>query len=369
MKNSITTHSFLWMNGRVMTILVSVLMMLSFSGCHSNQKQSDYCTVKGTVKGLKNGTKLELLDEFQDFKVIATTTVKDGAFEFHPDIAAPTHVYLYTKDENQLKDFILEPGTILVEVDATDEEDYGTGAKGTPSNDIDRRYKALVNSGDQEAANALTDSVLNAEQTGALALDIVSNRCKSSKKGLDALNRLSPDLANLAFVAELKEELTRRMKTEAGGKYIDMEYPDVNGNPISLSSVVDNPANRYVLVDFWATWCDGCMDVLPNLVELYAKYHDKGLEIYGMSADTKGRYELWKSCLAENNMTWVNVCDFSGGRKDSKTRQDYALAAYPTTVLIDGQTGVIIARGKTIDELDAMLAELLQEQEQEQDKI
>ena len=342
---------------------ISLSLLIGLSGCHSHQKQSDYCTVKGTVKGLKDGTKLELLDEFQDFKVIATTTVKDGAFEFHPDIAAPTHVYMYTKDEDQLKDFILEPGTILVEVDATDEEDLGTGAKGTPSNDIDRRWIALINSGDLEAANVLMDSVLDAEQTGALALDIVSNRCKSSKKGLDALNRLSPELADLAFVAELKEELTRRLKTEAGGMYIDMEYPDVDGNPVSLSSVVNSPKNRYVLVDFWATWCDGCVEVLPDLVELYAKYHDKGLEIYGMSADPKGRYELWKSCLTKNNMTWVNVCDFSGGRKDSKARHDYALAAYPTTVLIEGQTGVIIARGKKIDELDAMLAELLQEQE------
>ncbi|MBO7494349.1 MAG: AhpC/TSA family protein [Bacteroidales bacterium] len=342
-------------------LTIALSLLIGLGGCHSHQKHSDYCTVKGIVKGLKDGTKLELLDEFQDFKVIATTTVKDGAFEFHPDIAAPTHVYMYTKDEDQLKDFILEPGTILVEVDAADEEDLGTGAKGTPSNDIDRRWIALVNSGDQEAANALMDSVLDAEQTGVLALDIVSNRCKSSKKGLDALNRLSPELADLAFVAELRDELTRRMKTEAGGMYIDMEYPDVDGNLISLSSVVNNPANRYVLVDFWATWCDGCVAVLPELVELYAKYHDKGLEIYGMSADTKGRYELWKSSLTENNMTWVNVCDFSGGRKDSKTRQDYALAAYPTTVLIDGQTGVIIARGKTIDELDAMLVELLQE--------
>ena len=342
---------------------IALSLLIGLGGCNSNQKQSDYCTVKGTVKGLKDGTKLELLDEFQDFKVIATTTVKDGAFEFHPDIAAPTHVYMYTKDENQLKDFILEPGTILVEVDAADEEDLGTGAKGTPSNDIDRRWIALVNSGDQEAANALMDSVLDAEQTGALALDMVSNRCKSTAQGLDALDRLSPELTNLDFVAELRERLTRRLKTEVGGMYIDMEYPDVDGNPISLSSVVNNPKNHYVLLDFWATWCDGCVEVIPDLVELYAKYHDKGLEIYGMSADPKGRYELWKSCLAENNMTWVNVCDFSGGRVDSKARHDYALAAYPTTVLIEGQTGVIIARGKKIDELDAMLAELFQEQE------
>ena len=132
---------------------IALSLLIALGGCHSHQKQSDYCTVKGTVKGLKDGTKLELLDEFQDFKVIATTTVKDGAFEFHPDITAPTHVYMYTKDEDQLKDFILEPGTILVVVDATDEDDYHTGATGTPSNNVDRRYIALVDSGDREAAH------------------------------------------------------------------------------------------------------------------------------------------------------------------------------------------------------------------------
>ena len=346
------------MKTKLLLLSISLSLLIGLGGCHSNQKQSDYCTVKGTVKGIKDGTKLELQDEFQHYKVIATTTMKDGVFEFHPDITAPTHVYLYIKNGKQLKDFILEPGTILVEVDATDEEDYRTGAQGTPSNDVDRRCIAFVDSGNQEAANALMDSVLNAEQTGALALDIVSNRCRSSAQALEALDRLMPELANLAFVAELREELTRRMKTEAGGMYIDMEYPDVDGNPISLSSVVDNPANRYVLVDFWATWCDGCVKAIPKLVEIYSKYHDKGLEIYGMSVDPKGRYDLWKSCLSENNMTWVNVCDFSGGRRDSKVSYDYALSAYPTTVLIDGQTGVIIARDKELDELDAMLAEL-----------
>ena len=88
------------------------------------QPQGDYCTVKGTVKGLKDGTRLELVDEYDHFKAIATTRVKDGAFEFRPGISDPTHVYLYTADGRQLKDFFLEPGTITADVDATDENDY-----------------------------------------------------------------------------------------------------------------------------------------------------------------------------------------------------------------------------------------------------
>jgi thiol-disulfide isomerase/thioredoxin len=361
MKKTNEKPSFLKMNGRVLTALISVLMMLSFSGCHSHQNQSGYCTVKGTVlKGLKNGTKLELADAFDYFKVIETSTVKDGAFEFHPDIASPTHVYLYVHNGMQLKDFILEPGTILVEVDATDEEDYATGATGTTSNDTERKIRDYMLSGDHDTEKALKAEVMNANPTGALALANIEYWCDSSAQALDALDRLIPELASLPYVDELRDEFTRRMKTEAGGMYIDMEYPDVNGNPISLSSVVNNPANRYVLVDFWASWCGGCREALPRLVEIYAKYHDKGLEIFGLSTDSKNRFKFWKSCLEENSMTWINVCDFSGGGKgESKVRDEYALRAYPSTLLIDCQTGIIIARDKEPDELDVILAELL----------
>lgn len=338
---------------------IALLLLIAISGCHSNQNHSDYCTVKGTVKGLKNGTKLELQDEFQHYKVIANTTVKDGAFEFHPDISSPTHVYLYVTNKKQLKDFILEPGTIFVEVDADDEEDYRYGAQGTPSNDIERKFRALADKGDHEAAKAIMDSILGTEQTGALALDFAHNICDSTAQMLGVLDRLTPELANLDFVAEFREDLIRRLNTEAGCMYIDMEYPDVDGNPISLSSVVNNPNNRYVLVDFWATWCSSCVVELPELAEIYAKYHEKGLELYGVSMDVYPKE--WEKYVKAKNFAWINVCEgCGGGKQNSKAWYDYSLSGIPTTVLIDCQTGIIIARDKKTDELDVMLDELLQ---------
>lgn len=338
---------------------IALLLLIAISGCHSNQNHSDYCTVKGTVKGLKNGTKLELQDEFQHYKVIANTTVKDGAFEFHPDISSPTHVYLYVTNKKQLKDFILEPGTILVEVDADDEEDYRYGAHGTPSNDTERRFRALADKGDHEAAKAIMDSIMGTEQTGALALDFANNICDSTAQMLDVLDRLTPELANLEFVAEFREDLIRRLNTEAGGMYIDMEYPDVDGNPISLSSVVNNPNNRYVLVDFWATWCSSCVVKLSELTEIYAKYHEKGLELYGVSMDVYPKE--WEKYVKAKNYAWINVCEgCGGGKQNSKAWYDYSLSGIPTTVLIDCHTGIIIARDKKTDELDVMLDELLQ---------
>lgn len=339
-------------------MVTSVALAIGVSGCRNNQPE--YCTVKGTIKGLKEGTKIRLEDEFDHFKIIETTLVKDGHFEFHPRISTPTHVYLYSQDDTQLKDFFLEPGTIVVDVDASDEEDYEVNnATGTAANDIFKKIDELENSVDQEAAEALKRKVINAEQAGPLALYYAAH-WYSSAEALGILDRLIPELADKQYVAELREELKRRMKTEPAPKgskpnyFIDMTYPDATGKPVSLKSVVNNPANRYVLLDFWATWCSGCVEKIPQLKELYAKYHEKGLEIYSVAENPDADY--WKTFIKEKGMTWVNVCDDQPGR-DSKAWKDYTLPGIPTVLLIDGGTGAIIARDV---DMDKILGELLQ---------
>lgn len=339
-------------------MVVAVALAIGVSGCRNNQPE--YCTVKGTIKGLKEGTKIRLEDEFDHFKVIETTRVKDGHFEFHPRISSPTHVYLYSQDDTQLKDFFLEPGTIVVDVDASDEEDYEVNnATGTAANNTFKKIDELENSGDQEAVEALKREVINAEQAGPLALYYAAH-WYSSAEALGILDRLMPELAEKQYVAELREELTRRIKTAPapeGSKpnyFIDMTYPDATGKPVSLKSVVNNQANRYVLLDFWATWCSGCVEKIPQLKELYAKYHEKGLEIYSVAENPDVEY--WKTFIKEKGMTWVNVCDDHPGR-DGKAWKDYTLPGIPTVLLIDGETGAIIARDV---DMDKILGELLQ---------
>ena len=349
------------------SFLVVASMLLTMTACDNkkedNSQLPEYCTVKGNIKGVKDGTKLVLQDAWNGFEVIEKSVVTDGTYEFHPHIAEPTHVYLYTKDGIQLKDFILEPGTITADVDADDEEDYAVCGIGTVSNDLRRKRNELESSGNKAAADSLMYEVLSAEETGPLALLFAADVCNSSVKALSALNRLSPDLAKKPFVEELREELTRRVRTEPRTEgsdiiplFIDMSYPDVNGKPVSLSSVVQNPDNRYVLIDFWATWCSPCVASVPLLKELYAKYHAKGFEIYSVSED--GDEKNWKSFVSKNQMTWINVKDDQPGRKGSKAWFDYALHGIPTFLLVDTQSGEIIARNNK-DELDSLLDKLL----------
>ena len=338
--------------GIIITVLASMMVLC---GCQC----IDYCVLKGTVKGVKDGARLELQNAWDNWRIVGKTKVRNGTFEFHPWVTSTTHVYLYQGDK-QLKDFFLEPGTIVVEVDADDKMDCFTGAAGTPSNDAYRESLALTG----EAKKEFLDQFLASEQTGPLVLRYADYyNIWPSCQALDALERLSPELAALPRTAELKEELARRVKTEPRTEgsdfvpiYIDMEYPDAGGNPVSLASVVDNPRNRYVLLDIWATWCGPCVEDIPLLKEIYSKYHGKGLEIYSVSEDANG--DRWKNFLTENGMEWINVLDDNAGRKNSKMWKSYALNGIPTQLLIDGDTGEIIARDNHLD-LDAILSELL----------
>ncbi|MBQ6578762.1 MAG: AhpC/TSA family protein [Bacteroidales bacterium] len=324
----------------LLTALTS--LVIGLSGCDSS---SDYCVVKGNIKGVPDGSRLELQDGWNNCKIVGTTTVKDGSFEFHPKVTGPVHVYLY-QDDFQLQDFILESGTVFVDVDAAEGDEYGPGAKGTPSNDVLYRLRSFKKDGKTEALRALADSVLEAPQTGPLTVLLADSYRKSALQAHGALERLSPQLAGLRYVKDLKEEMSLLIKTEPRDdykpQYIDLEYSDIDGNPVRLSSVVNDPRNRYVLLDFWATWCGPCVRAFPQMKELYNEYHGKGLEIVSISIDESEK--RWKSFLQDNKFDWITIRDDLGGRSSSEVWKNYAISVIPMYILIDGDTGEILLR-------------------------
>ena len=351
-------------------VSITLLLMLTLVGCQ--QPASEYCIVKGTVQGVRDGAELVLQDDWNKCKVVSKTTVGNGTFEFHPCISKPTHVYLYATnpedvfanpyDGGQLKDFFLEAGTIVVDVHAEDETDMCRGATGTVLNDAYQKILAA----DPDAREALWEDAISNEQTNLLALAHADDYPDDLTRELEIVDRLSPDLAKTykGYISTLKKRLARnaeraeRRKHAAeeavslvGRHYIDMEYPDTDDVPVRLSAVVDDPETRYVILDFWATWCGSCVKSIPTLKEVYAKYHDKGLEIYSISQDSKALE--WKSYVEEKEMTWINVLAPGG-----KVYKDYCVETIPQVFLIDCRTGEILIHESHPD-LDAILSNLL----------
>lgn len=120
-----------------------------------------------------------------------------------------------------------------------------------------------------------------------------------------------------------------------GDVYTEISAKDTNGNTVSLSSVVGS--GKWVLVDFWATWCGPCRGEIPYLKEAYAKYAGKGFVIYGVSLDDDK--DAWREFVKENGMTWTNVNEPWRG---SKAASNYGVEAIPSNFLISPE-GKIVA--------------------------
>lgn len=153
----------------------------------------------------------------------------------------------------------------------------------------------------------------------------------------------------LQLVGSMAEALKQ---TAVGQKYTDVSAPDPEGKTIALSSVVG--PGKYVLLDFWASWCPPCRAEAPVMVAAYEKYAPKGFEIYAVSLDkTK---EAWLKGIKDLKLSWVQVSDLKFW--NSPAADTYGVRSIPSNVLI-GPDGTILARNLMGEQLEAKLAELL----------
>jgi peroxiredoxin len=130
----------------------------------------------------------------------------------------------------------------------------------------------------------------------------------------------------------------------------EINLPGVDGTPIALSSL----KGKVVLIDFWASWCGPCRKEMPNVVKAYAKFKNKGFEIYGVSLDKEK--DRWVEAIAKDGITWPQVSDLMQG--GSEVVKLYNIQGIPYTVLIDKE-GKILAKNLRGEELEKKLTEVL----------
>ena len=159
--------------------------------------------------------------------------------------------------------------------------------------------------------------------------------------------------SQVEYFAQQKAQEAKK-NAYVGKQFTDLEEPDADGKMHKLSEYVGK--GKWVLVDFWASWCGPCMQEMPNVVAAYEKYHAKGFDVVGLSFDNKK--EPWLKAIADQKMSWTHLSDLKGWRTIAS--ETYGVNSIPDNLLIDPQ-GKIVARGLRAQGLQDKLKEIFGE--------
>lgn len=392
-----------------------LLIVVSFTSLLSADAQSinnGYFKLTGKVKGRDTGKLiLSYLNKSGKHK-LNTAWLNHGEFSFKGYVDGASYASLtgdiktpYADDPNR-GDMFLEPGNISL---ALSESNFKypvvIGSAIQLSYDsiknslglIEKRYQPVLEEFSRlkssGAANgkALADSLVITQAKievylakrmdvylsyirnhpdSYLSAGLLSNFVFIKKIGIDSAQKyydgLSPKIRNSAMGIEFYGNLNsqrRLLKATLAGSIgavgsiaQDFSSPEIRGKMLSLSSFRNK---KYVLLDFWATWCPPCVAMMPALKNIYTKYHGKGLEIISVSWDNN--QHNWKAGVDRESINlWYNI--YAGPGKDAELIRKYEILSLPTTLLID-KNGMIIGRytgySTSIDGLTKQLEKLL----------
>ncbi len=144
------------------------------------------------------------------------------------------------------------------------------------------------------------------------------------------------------------------MQVFVGRQYTDLQLKDFNGQTHRLSEYVGK--GKWVLIDFWASWCGPCREELPDLVKIYEAFHNNGFDVVGISLDDE--VEAWQKAVKKMKLSWHHLSDLKGW--DSKAVETYKVFGIPTNLLVNPK-GKIVASNIELENLIDKLNEVLGE--------
>lgn len=357
-----------------------LLMLLSvfFIVINSNGQTKQFI-LKGKIGSLGAPAKVYLRYALHDGPRIDSVTLKKGNFSFKGSVDEPVMASLFlSRDGNPIKwpydELMFYIDTCTVYFSSKDSMKNAVTAGSVLNADL-QRYDSLMEPlriKFMQQAEGLTDREDRKQDPVMVQLkqemETVNRRFvkdhPASLVSLNVMRYMSNDAATVtAFDSllisfggldaglrnskkgeELLSSLNKKRMLLPGMLAPEFSQPDSSGREINLSSL----RGRYVLVDFWASWCKPCRADNKELVRVYAQFRDKNFTVLGVSVDTKR--DAWLKAVKDDNLSWIQVSDLKRGNTAADL---YQITGVPTTYLLDPD-GVIIAKnvhGKALGEL------------------
>lgn len=376
---------------KIYTVIAFIIIII-FASCNSTSpKRSavvmDGYKINGEITGIDSGWIFLKHTDENDNTIVDSTLIENKRFTFTGKQNTPEQVSLSLREKNASVNFFLDNSEI--EITASADSFKNAKVTGSPTQDQFVEYQKLLAPIDNEIASlnkelselsipvkgsntaAQTDSIKSKLATfdslknnkiisfikenpasivsaKAIISNFLWNPDVDQLTGL--YNLLKPQIQKSQYGKTIKEHVDIAQKLAIGKSAPDFSQPDMTGNLFKLSSL----RGKFVLIDFWASWCVPCREDNPYLVKAYNKFKNKNFTIVGVSLDQNKR--AWINAVKKDHLDWYQVSDLTG--LSNTVMQEYGVWVTPTNYLLDKE-GTIIGRNLFGEKLEGKLTEIL----------